>query len=137
MWQSLEILHVLLTLTLKQVFWKTKHFLKKLGYRLLVERTTTGSASFPYKTSLSKANVKANRTGYTKSTYHKERSFAKLLFFFENLMWVQKLLLNSSLDVPISQISIFTLFIRAWVLFECAFPLSILEVAFIPFKPGK
>ena len=31
MWQSREILKVFITLTLKQVFWKTKPFIKKTG----------------------------------------------------------------------------------------------------------
>ena len=32
------------------------------------------SATFAYKTTLSKANVKTNRVGGTKWTYHKEKS---------------------------------------------------------------
>ena len=40
MWQSLGILNVFTTLTLKQIFWKTKTFLKKLQYRFLVQSTT-------------------------------------------------------------------------------------------------
>ena len=37
MWQSLEIFNIFSTLTLKQVFWKTKALFKKLKYRFLVE----------------------------------------------------------------------------------------------------
>ena len=33
MWQSVEILNVFNILTLKQIFWKTKTFFKKLEYR--------------------------------------------------------------------------------------------------------
>ena len=64
MWQSLEILNVFNTLTLKQVFWKTKTFFKKLEYRFLIESTKIGNSTFPYKT---KTNVKTNhipRNGY-------------------------------------------------------------------------
>ena len=50
--------------------------------------------TFPYKTALSEANVKANRMGSTKLTYHKEWSFAsnhfpflKILFQFRNLVY--------------------------------------------------
>ena len=39
MGQSLEILNDLNTLTLKQIFRKTKTFFKELEYRLLVENT--------------------------------------------------------------------------------------------------
>ena len=42
-------------------------------------------ATFPYKTVLSEANVKANRMGSTKCTYQKERGFGT-----KNLIWVQE-----------------------------------------------
>ena len=37
------------TLTLKQIFWKTEIFFKKLEYSFFVERTKIENASFPYK----------------------------------------------------------------------------------------
>ena len=93
MWQSPKILNVFNTLTLKQIFWKTKAFLKKQGHRFLVESTEIENASFPYKTVLSEANVKANKMITTKWTYQKERNFAsnyfiflKILFKFKNLL---------------------------------------------------
>ena len=76
MWQSLEILNVLNTLTLKQLFWKMKNFFKKLEYRFLVESIKIKNAPFPYKTTFSEANVKTNRMRNIKFTYNKERSFA-------------------------------------------------------------
>ena len=82
MWQSVEVLKVFNTLTLKQVFWKTETFLKKLEYHFLVESTKIQSASFPYKTVLSEANVKTNRMVSKKWTYHKERPFATNYFVF-------------------------------------------------------
>ena len=60
MWQSLAILNVFNTLTLKKVFWKTKTFLKTLEYHFLVHSITNESATLPYKTALPKANVKTN-----------------------------------------------------------------------------
>ena len=57
MWQSLESLNMLITLTLKQVFWKMKTFLKKLEYHFLAETTTIENTTFPYKTTLSEPNV--------------------------------------------------------------------------------
>ena len=93
MWQSVIILNVFNTLTLKQIFWKTKTFSKKLEYRFLVESTKIENASFPYKTVISEANVKTNRMVTTKWAYHRERSFAsnyfiflKVLFQFKNLL---------------------------------------------------
>ena len=82
MWQSVEILKVFNTLTLKQIFWKTEIFLKKLEHHFLVESTKIKNASFPYKTAISEANVKTNRMVSSKWTYHKGRSFASNYFIF-------------------------------------------------------
>ena len=87
MWQSLKILNIFNTLTLKQIFWKTKTFFKKLEYCFLVESIKIESASFPYKTAISEANVKANKMVTTKWTYHKERSFASNYFIFLKILF--------------------------------------------------
>ena len=50
MWQSVKMLNVFDGLILKQIFWKTKTFFKKLDYRFLVESTKIENASFPCKT---------------------------------------------------------------------------------------
>ena len=74
------------TLTLKQIFWRTKTFFKKLKYRFLVEATKIEITPFPFKTALSEANGKTNRMATTKWTDHKEWSFASnYLIFLENL----------------------------------------------------
>ena len=93
MWQPVKILNVFNISTLKQIFWKTKTLLRKLEDRFLVESTKIESASFPYKTAISEANVKTNRMVTTKWVYHRERSFAsnyfiflKVLFQFKNLL---------------------------------------------------
>ena len=54
--QSVEILNVFNTLTVKQIFWKTNFFSQKLEYSFLVESTKTENASFPYKTAMSEVN---------------------------------------------------------------------------------
>ena len=64
--QSVKVSNVFNTLTLKQIFWKTKTFFKKLEYRFLVETTKIENTSFPFKTALSEANAKTNRTATTK-----------------------------------------------------------------------
>ena len=64
-------------------------FSKKLEKSFLVEVTKFENATFPYKTALSKANIKTNRVGITKWNYHKERSFGSNYFaFFENFVSV-------------------------------------------------
>ena len=76
--QSVEILSVFNTLTLKQVFLKIFLFFR----RAYVESTQTENAIFPYKTDLSETSVKKNGMVSTKWTYRKERSFASNYFIF-------------------------------------------------------
>ena len=83
----MKVSNVFNTLTLKQIFWKTKTFFKKLRYRFLVESTKIDNASFPYESVISEANVKTNRMVTTKWTYHKERMSVTNLFF-ENFVSV-------------------------------------------------
>ena len=84
MWTSMEILNVVNTLILKQIFWKTKTFFQKLEYRFLVESTRIENVSF------SAANVKTNRMMSTKCTYHKEQSFASNYFIFMKIFFQLK-----------------------------------------------
>ena len=92
LWQSVGILNVFNTLTLLQIFWKTKTFFKKLEYRFLVETTKIENTSFLFKTTLSEANVKTNRMATRKLSYHKEWSFASNYFIFlENLFVLEPL----------------------------------------------
>ena len=82
MWQSVKVLNVFNTLTLIQIFWKTKTFFKKLKYSFLVETTKIENTLFSFKTALSDANVKTNRMAIKKCIYHKEWSFASNCFVF-------------------------------------------------------
>ena len=80
------------TLTLKEIFWKTKTFFKKLEYYFLVKSTKIENASFPYKTAVSEANVKTNKMVITKRTYQKEQSFAGNYFIFWKFCFSKNLL---------------------------------------------
>ena len=83
--QLVKVLNVFNTLTLIQIFWKTKTFFKKLEHRFLVE-TTKIKNTLPFRAALSEANVKTKRLSTTKWNYHKEWSFAsKCFIFLENL----------------------------------------------------
>ena len=71
-----------------------KAFFEKLEQHLLGRSTKIENAIFPYKTAQLEANVKANRTRSTKSTYQKEWSFAsnylifwKFCFSTRKLIW--------------------------------------------------
>ena len=120
MWRSVKILNIFSTLTLKQIFQKTKTFFKKMEYRILAERTKIEKASFPYKTAISEANVKTNKMVTTKWVYHWERSFASNYFSF---LKVKEPLINNRFDVPTAQTPIFVLFLSAGVFFDGAFSL--------------
>ena len=56
----------------EQIFWNTKTFLKKLEYHFSFETTKIENTTFPFKTTLSEANVMSFSSNY----------FA----FFENLL---------------------------------------------------
>ena len=109
MWQSRKILNVFNTLTLTQVFWKTKTFFKKLEYHFLVESTKIENASFPYKTAISEANAKTNRIMTTKWAYRKKCFDSNSFIFFFNFVLVYKPLIKSWFVAPTTQISIFVL----------------------------
>ena len=100
MWQSVKISNVFNTLTLKQIFWKTKTFFKKLDYPFLVESIKIGNVSFPYKTAISAANVKTDRMVAVKWTYLKEQRFASNYFIFLEILFQFKNLIKSWLHVP-------------------------------------
>ena len=84
MWQSLEILNIFNTLTLKQIFWKTQIPFTKPEDHFLVESTEIDNATIPYKTALSEANVKTNRMGSRKWNITKNRVVLPVIFFFED-----------------------------------------------------
>ena len=84
---SPKILNVFNTSTLKKIFWKTNTFFKKLEYSFLAQSTKIEKTIFPYKTALSEANVKTNRMGNTRWTYHKERGFASNYFIFLKILF--------------------------------------------------
>ena len=95
MWPSIGNLNIFNTLNLKQVFWKTKTFLKKLKYRYLVQNPTTDSTTLKanesatsYKTALSKPNVKTNWMGSINGPIAKNGLLPLTTSFFENLIWV-------------------------------------------------
>ena len=102
---------------------------KKLEYCFLVESTKIDNITFPYKNALSEANVKANRMGSTKLTYHNERSFAsyhfpfsKILFQFMNLVYRVDLM-HKPPKCPYSY------FRKRWSFtLGCFFPVSIIKI---------
>ena len=83
----MKVLIVFITLTLIQIFWKAKTFLKKLENRFLVETTKVENTSFAFKTALSEGNVKTNRMVTTKWTKITKSGVLPVttLLFLENL----------------------------------------------------
>ena len=78
-WQSLQILNILIILTLKQVFWKKENFKEKLVHCLFVESTMTENP---------KTYVKTDRMENTKQIYPKKLNLPLTTLFFENLICV-------------------------------------------------
>ena len=76
------------SLTLKQIFWKTKTFSKKLDYRFSVDITKLENATLPYKITLAEATAKTNRMGSSKNHEEERRKefFQLLSHFFENFI---------------------------------------------------
>ena len=130
MWQSMEILSSFNILTLKQILWKTKTFLKNWStvFYLKAQRLKMHHlhAKLPYQ-----ANVKTYRIVCTKWTYHKEKSFASnfilpiTLFFWKfcfslrasckELIWCTN---NPNDHIPI--------FSKCWsFIWWCSFPVTI------------
>ena len=105
------MLNIFNTLTLNLIFWKTKTFSKKVGYRFLVESNKIENATFS--------------------------SFASSFYFFENFVSVWQRVVKSWFDVPATQMSIFLLIASAGVSFEAAFaprvsPTRFLETLILP-----
>ena len=85
----MEILNVVSTLTLIQIFCKAKTFLKKLDNCFVVESTKIENALFPYKIALSEANGKTNRMANLKMDLSERKEFYHyLLYFFKNFVSV-------------------------------------------------
>ena len=94
MWESLEILSIFNTRTLKEIFWKTETSFKKLEDCILVESTKIENTTFPHKTALSEDNVKIKKMGSAKWMFHNEHSFLPVpTFFFLNVVFRYKNLL--------------------------------------------
>ena len=124
-------MNVFNALTLKEIFFETTTFFKKLEYRFSVESTIKiENASFIYKTPISEANVKTKMVS-TKWICHKERSFVSTYFTFLKFLFQFKYpLVKSWFDVQVTQMSMFVLFVSAGVLFGGDFSLWVLLTCF-------
>ena len=129
LWLSVKILNVFNTLSLQQIFWKTKTFIKKLKYCFLVECTKIENAPFPYKTAISKPNVKTNRVVGTKWTYHREWSFASTYLFYWKFCfslrtsYIELIWCTNYPNVNIHN------FWKCWsFIWRCLFPVTILNI---------
>ena len=135
MWQPVEILNFFNTLTLTQIFWKTKTFFKKLEYLFLVESTKIVNASFPYKSTISEANATKNRMVIVQNepiTNNAVLPVTTLLFgkFCFSLRTSYKELIWCIYE-PNAHIRTFC---KRWnFIWRCFFPLSILKFQKQPF----
>ena len=87
-WQSEEISNVFNTLTLRQIFWKTKTFFKKLEYRFLVEHTKTENASIHTKLLYQKPMLRQTEWLVQNGPIIKKRVLPVTTLFLENFVSV-------------------------------------------------
>ena len=66
-----------------------------MEYLFVVKSTMIESIIYSGKTALSEANVKTNRMGITKWTYHKEHSFSSSYFIFLKILFHYKSVIKS------------------------------------------
>ena len=122
-WHSLGILKVFNTTTLKQFLLKTKTFFKKLKYRFLVESTKIENATFPNKIVLSETNVRQIEWRVQNGPAAKDGVSPVTTSFFWNFCFSLRTSYKELTWCMPNQMSIFILFVSAWVLFEGAFSL--------------
>ena len=110
-------------------FSEKQKLFKKLEYCFLVENTKIDNLTFPYKTALSEANVKINRLGSKKLTYHKDKSFASNHFPFSKICfslgtsYIELIWCTNHPNVHIHT------FRKCWSFtLGCFFPVSILKI---------
>ena len=104
---------------MKQVFWKTKTYFKKMEHHFLFG-SAIKNATFLYKSAQSEANIE----WWIQNGPIKKTEFCQqLLFFFlkKNIVSVPKIWF----DVPTTPISIVILFRSAGVLFEASFSINL------------
>ena len=127
MWQWVEILNVLNTLTLKQIFWQKKSFSKNWSIVFYLKALRLKTHHFHTKTTISEANVKTNRIVSTKWTYHRDRSFASNYFMFLKILFQFKNCKELIWCTSDSYVHICT-FCKGWsYIWRCFFPVSILN----------
>ena len=105
-------------------FSKKRKLFKKLEYHFLVETTKIDNITFPCKTALSEANVKANRMGSTKLTSLPVTTFLFLKFCFSlGTSYIELIWCTNHPSVHIHT------FWKCWSFtLGCFFPVSILKI---------
>ena len=116
---ALQFLKLPLTLNLKQIFWKTKSFFKKLEYRFLSGRLKTQH----FHTKLPCQKLMRQIEWAVQNRPIMKNGVLPITTFFENFVFVQETHIKSWFAVPTDQISIFILSVSAGVFFEGAFGL--------------
>ena len=99
-------------------FLENETFFKKLEYRFLVESTKTENTSFPYKSAISKVNVKTNRMINTKNEV-----LPVATLFSRKFCFILRTFYKELFYIPMTQMPIFIPFASAGVLFDSDFSL--------------
>ena len=125
--QSVEISNAFNTLTLKQIFWKTKTFFKKLEYwflKALRLKTYHFHTKLPYQ----KPMLRQIKWVSTKWIHHKERSFTSNYFIFLKILFQLKTSYKELILCIIDPNVHISTFCKHWsFIWRCFFPVSILK----------
>ena len=121
MWQSLEILNVFNTITLKQILWKTQTLFKKLEYWFLVESTKTENT----KLLCQKSMFIQTKWGVQNGLFVKNGVMPVTILYFRKFCFSLRPRIKIWFEVPTIQMAIFMLFKRWKFLWGCFFSVSI------------
>ena len=128
--QSLEILKVFNTLTLKQIFWKTITFFKKLEYRFLVVRLKT--RFFYTKLPCQKPMLRRIEWWVQNGALIKNVILQVTTLFFRNFCFILRTSCKELIWCTNYPNIHFCTFCKRWsFIWQCFFPVSILKAIVI------
>ena len=105
--KSLQILYVLNTLTLKNIFWKAKIIFKNLEYSFLIESTKLKAEHFHTKLPCQKPMLRQIECGVQNGLSQRTGFSLDTTLFLWTFVWVIGLFVKNWFDVPTTQMSLF------------------------------
>ena len=123
MWQPQKFLNVFNTLTLKQIFWKTKTFFKKLEYLFLVKSSEIENALSPFKLPYQRPMLRQIKWWLQNGRIKKKGVLPVTTLFFKRFCFSIRTSYKELTCCANDPNPIFLLFVSAGVSFDGAFSL--------------